>query len=155
VTPGSPKRQGTTEFVDAADLLKRPPTKSTSSSQNSPIHTTDAERSRRGKTRGYRLQARLAVALNGIDQAQTYLDESKDPAHDRARQKRSSQPCGNCEDCRGGRFESRLLAGSSLAGILSGIDGDTAKARAKLYEVINNALPAASDGRRVARIFAS
>jgi hypothetical protein len=114
---------------------------------------TDAEQARAKKLENDRLQARLAVALNLIDQAQTYFDEGNVPVMIE-RGKKVEEAARLLEKLSGQDATNPICwEASAWLGRCLLLNGAPPKARAKLGEVINSAVPAAADGRRLARYF--
>jgi hypothetical protein len=114
---------------------------------------TAEERARRLKLDNDRLQAQLDVALNALDQASTYLDESSDKLMIERGKKvqaaiRILEKLANVDVSNPICWQAAAWWGDALD-----LNGEPPKARAKLFEVINSALPASADGRRLARYF--
>ncbi len=141
------------KFVDAAGLLKTAADEIDATIARLGEPNTDAGRAQHRKLEGDRLQARLAVALNAIDQAQTYLDTDKEKVLIERGKKvqeatRLLEPLAALDDTNPARWTADAWLGRCLYE-----NGDPPKARAKLTEVINAVVPAAADGRRLARYF--
>jgi hypothetical protein len=141
------------KFVDAAALLKTAADQIDAALAKLDDPKTDADKARRAKLDGDRLQARLAVATNVIDQAETYLDESKD--RDRLERGKKVQDAITQLESLAGEDASNPVTSQAAAwlGRCLYLNGETPKARAKLFEVINSTVSAATDGRRLARYF--
>jgi outer membrane protein assembly factor BamD (BamD/ComL family) len=141
------------KFVDAAGLLKASADEMDAALAKLDDPKSDADKARRAKLEHDRLQARLAVALNLIDQSATYVNEAKDQVLiDRGKK---VQEANKLLEGIAGQDATNPVCWQAAAwlGQCLYLNGDPPKARAKLTEVINSVLPAATDGRRLARYF--
>jgi hypothetical protein len=140
-------------FLDAAALLKKAADDIDAHLSKVAEAKTDADQALAKRLGNERLQARLAVALNLLDQAQTYFDESKAEVMIE-RGKKVEEAKGMLQKLAGEDatnpvcWEAAAWLGRCLL-----LNGEPPRARAKLAEVIASALPAATDGRRLARYF--
>ncbi len=140
-------------FVEAAGLLKKAADDTDAQIAALGEPKNQAERARRKQLDAYRLQARLAVALNLFDQAETYLDQEKEKVlvqHGKKVEEaaRLLEALAGEDATSSVSWQARAWLGRCLFE-----NGDPNKARAKLAEVINAVTPAAADGRRLARYF--
>lgn len=140
-------------FVDASGLLKNAASEIDALLDKLPDPTTEADKANRKKLENDRLQARLAVALNALDQAETYFDLGKLQVLE-LHAKKVQEAVAPLEKLVGEDSNNSVSwQASAWLGWALYQNGDAPRARAKLNEVINSATPAASDGRRLARYF--
>jgi hypothetical protein len=141
------------QFVDASVLLKNAADEIDALLAKVPDPTTEADKANRRKLEIDRLQARLAVALNALDQAQTYFDLAKLQVLE-VRGKKVQESASQLDKLAGEDTNNTVTwQASAWLGWCLYENGEVPKARAKLTEVINSAVPAAADGRRLARYF--
>jgi hypothetical protein len=141
------------QFVDAAVLLHKAADEIDALIAKVGEPKTETERAKLSKLENDRLQAQLAVALNAIDQALTYLDESKDKLLVE-RGKKVQEALRILKKLAGGDATNPISwqAAAWLGNCLD-LNGEPPKARAKLLEVVSSTIPAAAEGRRLARYF--
>lgn len=146
VAEGHKARQ---QFVDAAALLK------TASDEIDALlaKSTGKSQAQMRKLQNDHLQAQLAIALNSLDQARTYLDESKDEVL--IERGKKVQEAIRLLKSLAAEDATNPICGQANAwlGLCLYENGDPPKARSKLNDVINDRSPAASDARRLARYF--
>jgi outer membrane protein assembly factor BamD (BamD/ComL family) len=141
------------QFVDASALLKNAADQIEAQLAKIPDPGSDADKAQRKKLENDRLQARLAVALNALDQGETYFDLGKLQVLE-VRGKKIQEAVKLLEKLAAqDENNPACWEASAWLGWCLFENGDPPKARAKLSEVINSALPAAIDGRRLARYF--
>jgi hypothetical protein len=150
VTEGIKARQ---KFIDAAALLKKTADEIDAAVSKLADAKTDADKAQKTKLESDRLQAGLAIALNAIDQIETYLDEGNDKLL-MERGKKVTEAIRQLEKLGGVDADNPICwQATAWLGRCLYLNGEPTKARAKLFEVINSAVPAAVDGRRLARYF--
>jgi tetratricopeptide (TPR) repeat protein len=150
VAEGKKARQ---QFVDAARLLQGAADEIDAALAKVTEPKTDADRARRAGLESERARARLAVALNAFDQALTYFDEGKVQVG-LERAKKVQEASRQLQQLAGDDASSPAAAvATAWLGRCLYENGEPAKARAKLNQVINSASPSAAEGRRLARYF--
>jgi hypothetical protein len=140
-------------FADASVLLNKAASEIDAELAKVSQPKNDAEQARQTKLATDRLQAQLAIAMNFIDQAQTYLDEAKTEVMVE-RGKKVQEATKRLEKLASEDANNPISwQATAWLGWCMNLNGNPQKARAKLFEVINSAVPAVVDGRRLARYF--